>query len=38
MPLADGLEEAVRALLAEGKIPQLVTDEQVRCGLMLELF
>ena len=38
MPLADDLEEEVGALLAEGKITQLVTDQDVGCGVMMELF
>ena len=38
VPLADDLEEEMRPLLAEGKISQLVTDQQVRCGVLMELF
>ena len=38
VPLTDDLEEEVRALLAKGTIPPLVTDQEVRCGVMLELF
>ncbi len=35
MPLADDLEEEVRPLLAERKISQLVTDQQIWCGVSL---
>ena len=38
MPLADDLEEEVCALLTQRKITEFVTHEQVRCGVMMELF
>jgi hypothetical protein len=37
VPLADDLEEEVCPLWAKGKIPQRVTDQEGRCGVMLEL-
>jgi hypothetical protein len=38
VPLADDLEEERRPLLAEGKGTQLVTDQQVWCDVLMELF
>ena len=38
MPLADDLEEKVGSLLAQGKIADLVTDQEIRRLIIVELF
>jgi hypothetical protein len=37
MPPADDLEKAVRTLLAQGKLTQLIPDQDVGCVIVLEL-
>ena len=37
MPLADDLEKQVGALLPKRKITEFVTNQQVRCGIVMEL-
>jgi hypothetical protein len=38
IPLADDLEEEVRALLTQRKITEFITHEQVLYGVMMKLF